>query len=215
MDVFLADNLKIARKDAGLSQEELADMIRSSRSRVSAWEIGKDVPSRSNVELLAEVLGKNEDYFFGTEEKSGETDQMNVLIRRVHSLEAELKEEHREFEKLTKQNEYLQTQLYSLEPVIKALRIAKNILARFVWLALYVVFMVIAPKMIPVGFIIPFGAAACVPFFIKKNTRSSNVLKFLLMGIAVVWGIQVLWACLAFVFKTPEFFSETTVEYHY
>ena|GEM_PF-1128813 len=51
------EQLKAIRKQKGLTQRELADVIKARNSSISNWEHGVSQPSSSIVELLAQALG--------------------------------------------------------------------------------------------------------------------------------------------------------------
>lgn len=53
----IAETIKQAREDLGLTQEDLAEKLEVSRQAVSKWELGASVPSPENLALLEEVLG--------------------------------------------------------------------------------------------------------------------------------------------------------------
>ena len=53
----LGQRLQKARKESGLSQEELADQLGVSRQAVSKWENGISDPSTSNLIALAKLYG--------------------------------------------------------------------------------------------------------------------------------------------------------------
>ncbi len=50
------DNLRKLRKDAGLSQEELADKVKVSRQSVSKWETGEAYPEMNNILQLCKIF---------------------------------------------------------------------------------------------------------------------------------------------------------------
>ena len=52
----MQNNLIRLRKEAGLSQEELADKLAVSRQAVSKWENGTSDPSTSNLIALAKLF---------------------------------------------------------------------------------------------------------------------------------------------------------------
>ena len=58
----LADKLKEARKNAGLSQTELAEKLCVSRQAVTKWETGKGIPDVENLKVLSQVLDVSIDY---------------------------------------------------------------------------------------------------------------------------------------------------------
>ena len=53
---MLGDNIKVIRKNKGLSQEELATRLNVVRQTVSKWEKGLSVPDAQMLQKLAEVL---------------------------------------------------------------------------------------------------------------------------------------------------------------
>lgn len=52
----IAEMIKQARENLGLTQEDLAEKCEVSRQAVSKWELGASVPSPENLKLLEEVL---------------------------------------------------------------------------------------------------------------------------------------------------------------
>lgn len=58
-------NIKIinARREAGLTQEELAKKIGQKISAVARWEAGVFKPTEANLKKIAEATGKPLDYF--------------------------------------------------------------------------------------------------------------------------------------------------------
>lgn len=53
---LIGANISAARKRKGLTQQEVATAVQTSISRVSGWERGQHMPSRSKQPLLAELL---------------------------------------------------------------------------------------------------------------------------------------------------------------
>ena len=53
----IAEIIKQAREDLGMTQEDLAERLEVSRQAVSKWELGASVPSPENLSILEEVLG--------------------------------------------------------------------------------------------------------------------------------------------------------------
>ena len=62
-----ADNLKKIRKDRGLSQEELAEMMEVSRQAVSKWEQGSGYPEVEKLLLLSTKLNISLDSLMASE----------------------------------------------------------------------------------------------------------------------------------------------------
>ena len=60
MDRF-TQNLRRARKAAGLTQQQLADRLHVTRQSVSSWELGRTEPDLQTLTELARFWGKPED----------------------------------------------------------------------------------------------------------------------------------------------------------
>ena len=58
----LAEKLKDARKNAALSQEQLAEKLCVSRSAVAKWESGKGLPDIENLKAISKLLDVSIDY---------------------------------------------------------------------------------------------------------------------------------------------------------
>ncbi len=56
-DMRLPKKLKTLRKKSGLTQEELAEKLRTSRQTVSYWETGAVVPTTDNLRILSRLYG--------------------------------------------------------------------------------------------------------------------------------------------------------------
>ncbi len=54
---MVKDNLKFARKQAGLSQVTLADIVGVWQQTISTWEKGESEPSASELIALSDALG--------------------------------------------------------------------------------------------------------------------------------------------------------------
>lgn len=61
------EKLKKARKEAGLSQEQLAEKMSVSRSAVAKWESDKGMPDIQNLKALASLLNTSVDYLLDDE----------------------------------------------------------------------------------------------------------------------------------------------------
>ena len=66
-----ADNLLQARKEKGLSQEELAEMLDVSRQAVSKWEQGQGYPEVEKLMVLSRELDVSLDYLMSAEMTNG------------------------------------------------------------------------------------------------------------------------------------------------
>ena len=58
----LGEKLKEARKQASLSQEQLAEKLRVSRSAVAKWETDNGIPDVGNLKVIAQLLNVSIDY---------------------------------------------------------------------------------------------------------------------------------------------------------
>src|SRR5690625_168254 len=56
------EKLKKARKEAGLTQEELAKRMNVSRSAVGKWETDKGMPEIENLRLISSMIDVSIDY---------------------------------------------------------------------------------------------------------------------------------------------------------
>ncbi len=74
-----ADNLKQIRKERGLTQEELADIMDVSRQAVSKWEMSEGYPEVEKLLLLSSKLNISLDSLMGAEiAKAGAADSSKV-----------------------------------------------------------------------------------------------------------------------------------------
>ena len=63
------EKLKEARKNAGLSQEQLAEKMSVSRSAVAKWESDKGMPDVNTLKVMAQMLDVSVDYLLDDGEK--------------------------------------------------------------------------------------------------------------------------------------------------
>ena len=63
------EKLKEARKEAGLSQEQLAEKMSVSRSAIAKWENDKGMPDINNLKAIAQLLNVSIDYLLDDDEK--------------------------------------------------------------------------------------------------------------------------------------------------
>ena len=57
----LGERIKICRQNAGLSQEQVAELVNVSRQAVTKWEADKSAPSTENLFKLVEIFGTTVD----------------------------------------------------------------------------------------------------------------------------------------------------------
>ena len=63
------EKLRNARKEAGLSQEQLAEKLSVSRSAVAKWESDNGMPDVSNLKAMASLLNISIDYLLAEDDK--------------------------------------------------------------------------------------------------------------------------------------------------
>ena len=62
----LVDRLKELRKEAHMTQSDLASMLGMAKGTVAMWEMGKRNPSFEALEKMSEIFDKRVDYILGT-----------------------------------------------------------------------------------------------------------------------------------------------------
>lgn len=77
--IHIGDNVRIARKRKGLTQEELAGQIGVTSQAVSRWESGAGLPDISLIVPIAQVLSVSTDMLFGLD-NGGEDNQLLIQI---------------------------------------------------------------------------------------------------------------------------------------
>ena len=63
------EKCKTARKEAGLSQEQLSEKLSVSRSAVAKWESDKGMPDVNNLKAISALLGVSIDYLLDEDER--------------------------------------------------------------------------------------------------------------------------------------------------
>lgn len=66
-NLWLYENIKTLREQAGITQSELARRLNVSRVSVNAWETGLSVPSAQNVVELAQIFRVSTDTILGVD----------------------------------------------------------------------------------------------------------------------------------------------------
>lgn len=64
-----SQNLRRARKAAGLTQQQLADWLHVTRQSISSWELGRTEPDFETAGRLAEIFGTSVSSLLGEDEK--------------------------------------------------------------------------------------------------------------------------------------------------
>ena len=77
-----SERLKKLRKDAGLTQVDVANKLGISQPAYASWERGVKKPTQDNSVKIAQVLNVSVDYLVGnSEEKTDELDNIELLFR--------------------------------------------------------------------------------------------------------------------------------------
>ena len=101
----LNDRIKQLRKERGLTQGQLADILGVTDKAVSKWEVGESNPDISLLPGLAETLGTTVDYLLtGKSEAPIALDDMDAHKRALHLIK---KDDAKNFEKYGLVNSYL------------------------------------------------------------------------------------------------------------
>lgn len=82
---MLNDNIKVLRKNKGLTQEELAARLHVVRQTVSKWEKGLSVPDAQMLQKLAEELDTTVAQLLGAQELTEQdSDQVAEQLARIN-----------------------------------------------------------------------------------------------------------------------------------
>lgn len=76
----LGEKLKSARKDAGLTQEQLAVKLMVSRQAITKWEADRGMPDLENLKSLSQLLGVSIDYLLD----NGEHLDLSVIREKIN-----------------------------------------------------------------------------------------------------------------------------------
>ena len=77
-----SERLKDLRKQAGLTQVDVAEKLGISQPAFASWERGVKKPTQENLVKIAQVFNVSVDYLVGNlEEKNDELDNIELLFR--------------------------------------------------------------------------------------------------------------------------------------
>ena len=77
-----SERLKDLRKQAGLTQVDVAEKLGISQPAYASWERGIKKPTQENLVKIAQVLNVSVDYLVGnSEERTDELDNIELLFR--------------------------------------------------------------------------------------------------------------------------------------
>ncbi len=71
----LGEKIKAARKNAGLTQEQMAEKLMISRPAITKWESDKGIPDIENLKAISKLLDVSLDYLLN----DGEDTDLNVI----------------------------------------------------------------------------------------------------------------------------------------
>ena len=95
----MRERLKQARREAGLTQDGLADAIGITRTQVARWEAGKAEPYTSTLAKIAEATGRPVRWFTATEDmildlaRDLPEETLGALVKASHDHERTPQEE--------------------------------------------------------------------------------------------------------------------------
>lgn len=87
---MLKDNLKILRKNKGLSQEELSIKLHVVRQTVSKWESGLSVPDAEMLMTISEILETPVSEILGESIKEKEKNDLKVISEKLEVINEHL-----------------------------------------------------------------------------------------------------------------------------
>ena len=122
----LGEKIKEARKNAGLTQEQLAQKLVISRQAITKWESDKGLPDIQNLKALAELLNVSVDYLLD----DGQSAVKTVLRERIDlSIYGEKKLNDKRKDKAVREK-YPQAEIFNLlaDKQTKKDRIIDNII---------------------------------------------------------------------------------------
>lgn len=87
---MLKDNLKILRKNKGLSQEELSIKLHVVRQTVSKWESGLSVPDAEILMTISEILETPVSEILGESIEEKEKNDLKVISEKLEVINEQL-----------------------------------------------------------------------------------------------------------------------------
>lgn len=81
--MIIADRILCLRKEKGISQEELADIVGVSRQAVSKWESNQSVPDIERVIKMSEYFGVTTDYILRGVRANKQTENKNINTSQI------------------------------------------------------------------------------------------------------------------------------------
>ena len=97
---MLKDNLKLARKAKGLSQEELAIKLNVVRQTISKWEQGLSVPDVEMLISISEVFDTPVSTLLGENLSESKEDDLKVISEKLEIINLQLSQRKKEKRKI-------------------------------------------------------------------------------------------------------------------
>ena len=97
---MLKDNLKLAKKAKGLSQEELAIKLNVVRQTISKWEQGLSVPDAEMLISISEVFDTPVSTFLGENLSESKEDDLKVISEKLEIINLQLSQRKKEKRKI-------------------------------------------------------------------------------------------------------------------
>ncbi|HIS17708.1 MAG TPA: helix-turn-helix transcriptional regulator [Candidatus Coprovivens excrementavium] len=97
---MLKDNLKLARKAKGLSQEELAIKLNVVRQTISKWEQGLSVPDAEMLISISEVFDTPVSTLLGENLSESKEDDLKVISEKLEIINLQLSQRKKEKRKI-------------------------------------------------------------------------------------------------------------------
>ena len=97
---MLKDNLKLARKAKGFSQEELAIKLNVVRQTISKWEQGLSVPDAEMLISISEVFDTPVSTLLGENLSESKEDDLKVISEKLEIINLQLSQRKKEKRKI-------------------------------------------------------------------------------------------------------------------
>lgn len=81
MPIYFGDKIRKARKAAGMTQRQLADILEVSNTSISNWEKNLSRPDPDMIQHLCWVLNVQPNYFFDSDTDEGTKVERKNIIR--------------------------------------------------------------------------------------------------------------------------------------
>jgi transcriptional regulator with XRE-family HTH domain len=101
--LLLGERLKQLREEAGLTQQQLANMVNLSQQTIGHYEVNRSEPNVKTIELFARIFNTSTDYLLGLSDTNHPDDVQNKLDLSSLNLPKEALKEIENFTEFMKQ----------------------------------------------------------------------------------------------------------------